>query len=517
MKIVNANEMKNIDFEAENTFGVSNIVLMENAGAKSATFCKEKFGSQKKYVVLCGYGNNGGDGFVCARHLINNNNKVKVYILGNLVKEKFSPSAKINFEILEKMNADLHYIVTQRDFNHLVVDMTFSDVIIDALLGTGIHDTLSQTYVDLIEKVNSIKKTVVALDIPTGMYADKVNATKHIIKADYTITFGLPKIGHFLKENRDFIGELYISDIGIPKQLLEYENLKINYVDHNFIVDHFQKQEENIHKGTCGKILTIAGSKQYVGATILASESIIKSGSGISTLYIPKAIYNVVAGKNPEVICYSSNNDKNYLDISSFDEIMEIAKDYDAILVGPGLGNHLETKELVLNVIEKLEKPIVIDADAIKFLKNNLDILKTRQHLTVLTPHLGEFSYIIGENIEFIKNNIIDYGRNFAKTNNVILVLKSHQTITFYNNEEIFINSNGNTGMATAGSGDILAGTIASMLKSNITKNHPVPIAVYIHSKAGDLASQNGKIGLVASDIVKNLQGAILEFEKENT
>ncbi len=508
MKIASAQQMHEIDFAAINTYGIPEIALMENAGREAAfealKLCKQKTIRKSNFCILASCGNNGGDGFVAARHLINAGANVKIFLIGNT--EHFTTSAKTNYTILLNMHAEIYHIISERDWNRLQISLTFSDCIIDALLGTGIHGELRENIKKCISIMNSSNRPVLSIDIPSGVNADTGSINPIAVKADVTITFGLPKIGLVLYPGCSYTGKIVVNTIGIPQTLLCNEKIQQEAVNKAFVKEHLKSRPIDVHKGSCGKVLTIAGSLGFTGAAILASSAVLRIGAGISTLASAESLYDILAIKSTEVMTRPLPEiTPGILGKEAVNVLLDLAKNYDTVLIGPGLGRNEDTCQMVREFAVKVDKPLIIDADAIYAFSQSIDTLKELKHPPIITPHLGELANLLHISIDEIKANLWHIAREISAKYNSIFVIKSEKTITVYPNGNIFVTTVGNCGMATAGSGDVLAGTIAGLVAENQCAEYAAPIGVYLHGIAGDIAAENGQAGLIASDILNNL------------
>lgn len=518
MKISSAKQMKQIDSEAINNYGIPEIALMENAGhavaVEAINLCQDMPVNKQSFCIIAGCGNNGGDGFVAARHLINSGAKVKVFLLGNL--EHFTVSAKVNYDVLVNMKTEIYHIISERDWHRLQIAITFSDCIIDALLGTGIHGELREDVKKCIQIINTSNRPVLSVDMPSGVNADNGIVESEAVQADLTITFGLPKIGLITYPGSKYTGKIVVRTIGLPKMLLSDKQIKQEAIDKNFVKEHLAKRAEDVHKGSCGKVLTIAGSTGFTGASCLASQAVLKIGAGVSSLASAESLYDILSMKNLEVMVKPLPEiASGILGNSAKDIIEQMAKDVDVVLIGPGLGRHEETCQMIRSVATTLDKPLVLDADAIFAFSQAPEELKKVKHIPILTPHLGEMANLLHISIEDLKNNLWDIARKAAEYFNAIFVIKSERTLVVYPDDNIFVTTVGNPGMATAGSGDVLAGTIAGLVAENLCEDLSAPIGVYLHGLAGDLASENGQAGLVAGDILQNLPKARKEIDEQ--
>lgn len=517
MKISSAQQMKQIDSEAINHYGIPEIALMENAGHEIAreaiNLCHNIESTRQSFCILAGCGNNGGDGFVAARHLINNGAKVKVFLLGNV--DHFSPSAKINYDVLVNMQTEIYQIVSERDWHRLQIAITFSDCIIDALLGTGIHGELREDIKKCIKIINTSNRPVLSVDMPSGVNADNGVVESEAVQATITITFGLPKIGLITYPGSKYVGKIIVKTIGLPKMLLYNGAIKQEAIDEIFVKEHLALRADDVHKGSCGKVLTIAGSTGFTGASCLASQAVLKIGAGISSLASAESLYDILSMKNLEVMVKPLPEiATGVLGNTAIDAISQLAKEVDVVLIGPGLGRHEETCQMVRNLAINLDKPLILDADAIYAFSQAPEELKKIKQMPILTPHLGEMANLLHISIEDLKGNLWDISRKAAEYFNAIFVVKSERTLVVYPDGNIFVTTVGNPGMATAGSGDVLAGTIAGLVAENLCGELAAPIGVYLHGLAGDLASIDGQAGLVAGSILQNLPKARKQIDE---
>lgn len=516
MKIGSSAQMHQIDADAINNYGIPEIVLMENAGREVASEAEKLCAHKRKYnfCIIAGCGNNGGDGFVAARHLANDGHKVKIFVLGNT--DHFSASTKINYDVLVNMQLEIYQIVSERDWNRLQISLTFSDCIIDALLGTGIHGELRETAKKCIDILNAANRPILSVDIPSGVNADTGEVNPTAVKATKTVTFGLPKIGMILHPGSFYTGEVLLNTIGIPQALLTKSEIQQEAVDSDFVEAHLAKRPIDVHKGSCGRVLVIAGSLGFTGAAILASTAVLRVGGGISTLASAESLYDILASKATEVMTQPLPEiAPGILGETALDTITQMADKYDAILIGPGLGRNEQTCKLVRKFAVQVDKQLIIDADGIYAFSLAPDELKNIKKTPILTPHLGEMANLLHISISDLKHNLWDVARKAADYFQAIFVLKSDRTLVAYPDGNVFVTTVGNAGMATAGSGDVLAGTVAGIVAEGLAKDMAAPVGMYLHGLAGDLAAKNGQAGLIASDILQNLPKARFSIDKQ--
>lgn len=510
MKLSLVEEMRRIDKEAVERYGIPELLLMENAGHQAAESMEKLLGGalEKNICVLAGCGNNGGDAMAAARHLANHGGKVKVFLMGS--PERLSPSAAINYKIICNMGLEVQPIEGERALDKLrVLLKRFTDGILDGILGTGFQGELREAVAKLVETVNASGKPVVSIDIPSGVEADTGKANRGAIRANVTISLGLPKVGHMICPGAEYTGELMVDDIGIPTQLLESEEIKQELLDDGLAKTLFLRRPMDVHKGSCGRILLVAGSRGLTGAAALASMAVLRSGGGIATLAVPESLHDIMEGKLTEVMTQPIpeltpgvlGGDR------AMGTLLELADAHDAVLIGPGLGRKKETGDLIRSFAANIDKPIILDADGIYAYHKHPEELAKLKHIPVVTPHLGEMAALLGITVPELRESLLPMTREAAKEYRAVFVVKSECTIVVYPKGEAFFSTKGNPGMATAGCGDVLSGTIAGLVKQ--TEDGLAPLAgVYLHGVAGDLAYENKGEGLIASDVLRYLPEA---------
>ncbi|MBQ7704464.1 MAG: NAD(P)H-hydrate dehydratase [Selenomonadaceae bacterium] len=507
MKVAMAKQMHEIDAAAINQYGLPELSLMESAGHRVFEAALKVLGNvnNKSICVLAGSGNNGGDALVTARFLFNRGAKIKVFLIGN--KNHRTNSFNVQMKILREMGVEILNLETDRAWERLQVALKFTDAIIDGILGTGFFGAMRPTALKLIRLANSADKKIISVDVPSGVASDTGAVEDVAINAACTVALGLPKPGHFICPGANYVGELVIDDIGIPGDLLN-EDIHQTLIDDELAKTLLPARARDVHKGSCGKILVIAGSRGMTGAACLASSAALRAGAGIVTLAAPESLNDLYEVKLTEIMTIPLPEDK--LGViggkQALENLFKLAEKFDVILIGSGLGRNAETLELVKNFVTTIDKPLIIDADAIFAFNGKAEDLKTCKQIPILTPHLGELAALLDSTVTEIRQNLVLNVKHVAQDYRAIIVAKSECTIVAYPNGEIFISALGNSGMATAGSGDVLAGTIAGLM----LQTPFAPLAgVYLHGTAGDFAASKKSEGLIASDILENLPLAI--------
>ena len=509
MKVAKVNEMKDLDRRATEEFGISEDLLMENAGQAVYFVMLQEFGiKNNRFVVLCGSGNNGGDGLVVARKIHSNGGEVRVFLLDD--ETKFKGAARTNFEIVSRMPVEISRVDS---IDSIVSEVLDADAIVDAILGTGLVREVRGIYKDVIRLINESQRIVFSVDIPSGINGDTGEVMSVAVKADYTVTFGLPKLGNMLYPGYEHCGKLYVSHISFPPALYDSQATKVAI---NNPVE-LPERARDTHKGSYGKALFVAGSSSYFGAPYFSALSFLKAGGGLSYLATPKSISPFLASKGSEVVFLpQKETPSGSIALENKDELLEFSQMVDMVIMGPGLSLARETQELVRELIPKINKPLLIDGDGITAIAEDLEKIKNREGPTILTPHLGEMSRIAKMEISEINKNKINVLQRTARELNAIIILKGAHSFIGYPDETVFINVSGNSGMATAGSGDVLTGTIAAIYGLGLALEDAVRMGVFIHGFSGDVAAvDKGEDGITAQDIMDYLPETI-KLYREN-
>ena len=516
MKVVTGTEMQKIDRKAILDFNIKGIKLMENAGKRVADEIVKDFPDEIKngVAIFSGKGNNGGDGFVVAMLLADKKINTRVFLACR--KEEVSGDAKISLNKLlkiKKHRKEIKEISSFKDAETLKEEVREFGLIVDGLLGTGFKGSATGLIGKIIDMINEMKKPVVSIDLPSGVNADTGQVIGSCIRADMTVTLGLPKTGLLLYPGINYAGEVKVVDIGIPEEAINKEKMGCNLSEVREIKELIPKRYSDVHKGTAGKVLVIAGSVGYTGAACLASLSCLRSGAGLVTLGVPSGLNDILEVKLTEVITVPLPETKSRaLSHEAGKVILELSRGYDCMAIGPGIGKEKETFHLVWYLIEHSTVPMVLDADGINAISGNTDILKHKKHELVITPHPGEMARLIHLTIDDVQSNRIEIARNFAQRHKCTVVLKGAHTIISSADGVIAINPTGNAGMATAGSGDVLTGIISAFISAKLNGFNASVAGAYVHGLAGDFAKEEkGEFGLIASDILENIPRTILK------
>ena len=509
MKVSRVAEMRNLDRRATADFGITREILMENAGEASYFVILKEFGVKgKKFVIFCGAGNNGGDGCVVARKIHSTGGEARIFLLGE--RDKLEGSAKTNLEIISKMQIEVCDVKSIEQTKEAVSDC---DAIVDAIFGTGLTREARGIHSDAIQLINESRKKVFSIDIPSGVNGDTGQVMGSAVRSDYTITYGLPKIGNVLYPGFGLCGKLYVSHISFPPSLYNTDSIKVQIND----LVELPQRDSDTHKGSYGKALFIAGSANYLGAPYFSALSFLKAGGGLSYLATPRSISPFLASKGSEVVFIpQKETSSGSLARESLEELVEFSKRVDMVVMGPGLSLNEETQELVRELVRKIETPLLIDGDGITAIARDIKLIVERKAETILTPHSGEMSRLTQMEVDEVNKDKVSVLQKTASELNTTIVLKGAHSLIGYPDETVYINTSGNPGMATAGSGDALTGAIAAMYGLGLPLRDAVRIGVFMHGLSGDLATrEKGEDGITAQDILDYLPNAT-KYYREN-
>jgi hydroxyethylthiazole kinase-like uncharacterized protein yjeF len=496
-------DMAAID-ENATALSIPRLVLMENAGAGTARITKENYKVDgEKIVIIAGTGNNGGDGCVAARHLLSLGASVCVILLGQ-PDDIRTHEAKTNWNILSALDVGIKVVTAKNpsELEQVKNEIKSSDIIIDAILGTGIKGSIREPIATAIQLMNESGKPVIAIDTPTGLDPSTGEVKGDVIKAELTVTFHCMKKG--LIDRKEYTGKVYVCDIGIPVEA----ELFTGPGDVRRII---KPRNPYSHKGDYGYVLVIGGSSVYSGAPALAAMASLRTGSGLAILGVPESVSSVVKSYSPDIIVHPLEGDA--LSKSNISYIGNLLEKVDALVIGPGLGLTSETVEAVGEILRlsKLKKlPALIDADAIKALKDGLEIL--RDGNVLLTPHAGEFEIISGVRVSDNWKDRVEACVEFAKENMCTLLLKGHETV-ITDGKRLKINRTGNPAMATGGTGDVLSGIAGAYLAQGTDTFNAASASAFIHGKAGDLAYEEKGFHIVASDLLDKIPVVLKPFD----
>jgi len=505
VKLVTTEQMRSLDRATIDDYGILGVVLMENAGRAVAEAAAQMLDGSGRVVVVCGHGNNGGDGFVAARHLSNRSVPVEIYLLAAI--EDLAGEAASNCHIAEQMGLP---IFENPDPAALKAALDTADLIIDAILGTGISGEVRGAAREAIEVINRSMAPVISVDIPSGVSGDTGQVMGMAVQADRTLTFGLPKIGHYCYPGRDHCGEIELVDISLPAMLVAAAELPTNLTAASDVAAMLPPRWADMHKGEAGRLLIVAGSPGMTGAAAMAGLAAVRSGAGLVTVAIPQSLNDILEVKCTEVMTLPlPETVQGSLAPEAMDQILDFAEGCDAVALGPGLSQVPETVELARQLIERISVPLVVDADGLNACAGATEPLKSRKAPTAITPHPGELSRITGQSIADIQQDRVSAARQAAQELQCVVVLKGAGTVTAHPGGQVWVNPTGNAGMASGGVGDVLTGVIGGLLAGGGDVMKAAVSAVYCHGLAGDLAVDYcGQRALIASDLLVQLPAA---------
>jgi len=508
MKVATAEQMQELDRKTIETYRIPGVVLMENAGRGTTEAISSFFPDlqRRKVVIFAGKGNNGGDGFVIARYLLNRNVAVKVYLLAD--PNVLRGDAEINFQAFKRMKGEVIPVPSSMEFQKVKKDLERFDLIIDGIFGTGLDAEVRGYYREVINHLNSLQKPIVAVDIPSGLDANTGKPLGTAVRATLTVTFGLPKTGHLVSPGVDYVGQLKVIDISIPRILIEEEKIHTHLLDEEGIRKGLSvPRRADTNKSDYGHLLVLAGSVGKTGAATMVCEAALRMGAGLVTLGIPRSLNPIMEMKLTEVMTEPlPETPKQTLSLKAFDSILRLCENKRAVVIGPGIGTVKDTQALILKLVKALKVPLILDADALTALATQAKSLPTANRSLVLTPHPGEMARLLQSTPKDVQEDRIGISRNFAQTRHLYLVLKGHRTLVATPQGEIFINPTGNPGMASGGTGDVLTGMIGGLMCQGMDILPSLQASVFLHGLAGDkAASEKGEKSLVATDIIQCL------------
>ena len=510
MKLLTQNQARELDRLAMEEYNIKGIQLMGSAGLAIANLAVKKTGDihDPIIVILCGKGNNGGDGFAAALELDKKGIKVCVFCISTF--EEITGDAKYFLELCINGNVQI-------EFSGDLLDESYRcDLIIDALLGTGVRGPVKESIIPWIEWINENNCVVLSVDIPTGLQADSGIAEPVGVRANYTVTMGYAKLGLAMQQGPFLAGEIHIADIGFPDNAInKVSGLSWNKALDESISCFLQPLEINTHKYKQGNVLVIAGSKGMTGAAALCSYGSLRVGAGLVIAAAPSSLNNIYEKKITEGMTITCEDENvGYFSSKNCEEIIQRFDWADAIAIGPGLGPNEETIKFVEILISAANKPLVIDADGLRPFMDNYKLFEEITVPFVITPHYGEFCRLTAADSKTIEVEFTSVVTDFMIDFSGILVAKNAPSCVFYKNEGI-VNSTGNPALATAGTGDVLTGMIAGLIAQGLEPSNAAQTAVYIHGKAADLfCEKKGMRGMIASDLLNTIPTVLDEFDE---
>src|SRR5712691_10009510 len=513
MRVLNAAQMREADRRTTEEIGIPSLVLMENAGRQAVAAMETMHSDlfERQVAVLCGRGNNGGDGFVIARTLLQRGIDVSVFLMGRVADVR--GDARTNLEILGRLGLTVVEVADSQAWELHFSEVSDCTLIVDAIFGTGLNAPVSGFIESVIADVNASGIPVVAIDLPSGLSADSPEPIGPSIDAGLTVTLAAPKLPLVLPPAEMRAGDIVIADIGIPSDVLEsVDGPRVDLLTRASMRELITPRTPDSHKGDYGRVLIVAGSRGKTGAAHLAAVGALRSGAGLVTVATPASCQPVVAAMGPEYMTETLDEGPEGLDVNGVDHVLEVAR--DVLALGPGLGQAVATREFIRSLVDRATMPLVIDADGLNAFVSDPERLGGREGRDVIiTPHPGEMARLVGMSTDEVQASRLEIARNFAVAHRVYVVLKGHRTLIATPDERIFINPTGNPGMATGGTGDVLTGMIAAWLAQLLDAEAACKLAVFLHGMAGDLAeADEGEVAMTSADVAGHLGDAILEL-----
>ncbi|NOR50278.1 MAG: NAD(P)H-hydrate dehydratase [Desulfuromonadales bacterium] len=518
MKVLTAAQMQAVDRRTIDEIGIPGVVLMENAGRGVAEAIIERFSpaGPPRALILAGKGNNGGDGYVIARHLLNKGWDVKTLVLAE--REAIKGDAALNLKALENSGGQIDFIADNETQKTSLAAAGKLTVLIDALFGTGLTKPVHGLYLQAIEWLNQQPVPVIAVDIPSGVDASTGRVLGTAVNATLTVSFAFPKVGQVSYPGAGFAGELVTVDIGIPESLagqVSTDCVLINAAEGRRLLP---VRSQDGHKGTFGHLLVVAGSTGKCGAAVMAAESGLRGGAGLVTLACPQSVQPSIVSRLTEVMTVPLADSEGELSLLAFDELLALAEGKQALAIGPGLGLGEETGDMIRRLVQDSDLPMVIDADGLTAICGHTDVLERQlSRQIVLTPHPGEMARLMGLTTAEIQADRFMVARDFAVRHRVVLVLKGARTLTASPDGRVHVNNSGHAGLASGGMGDVLTGLIGSLLAQGLAAMDAATLGVYLHGLAADrLLATFGDAGLLATDVMYELPAARQALSKES-
>jgi ADP-dependent NAD(P)H-hydrate dehydratase / NAD(P)H-hydrate epimerase len=511
MRILNATQMREADRQTIDEVGIASLVLMENAGRQVVSAIEAAYDDRLsgRVAVLCGKGNNGGDGFVIARTLSQRGVDVSVFLLASVAQVK--GDARVNLDILGRLGVGVMEVDDEQRWELHASEVQRCSLIVDAIVGTGLGSPLSGLLETVVADVNVMGIPIVSVDLPSGLSADTPHLLGQCVSAAMTVTLAAPKLSLVVPPGEDHAGDVVIADIGIPYEVIDaLEGQQIELLTPEQVRLIVQPRPADSHKGDYGRVTVVAGSRGKSGAAHLAGLAALRSGAGLVTVATPASCLPVIASLAAEYTTESlAEGDDGQVAEAAVDAVLALR--HDVIACGPGLGRGAAAGAFVRALVERSPVPLVLDADAIlAFAPDPGQLVGRDERTIVITPHPGEMAQLVGRSIEDVQANRIEIAGEFAATHQVHVVLKGHRTVIASPSGLIGINPTGNPGMATGGTGDVLTGMIAAWLAQLLDPDAACRLAVFLHGAAGDLAAAHeGRVSMIASDLLQHIGPAL--------
>jgi hydroxyethylthiazole kinase-like uncharacterized protein yjeF len=519
MRILTAAQMRDADRFTIDEIGIASLVLMENAGRQVVAAIEAAYEPllQERVAVLCGRGNNGGDGFVVARTLLQRGIDTLVVVIGTIADVR--GDARVNLDILGRLGVTVVEVSDEQAWELHFSEISKCALIVDAIFGTGLRSPLSGMLETVVADVNASDIPVVAVDLPTGISADTPHLIGDCIDAAMTVTLAAPKLPLVLPPAEAYAGDVVIADIGIPHEVIEgVEGPHVELMTPEQMRGMAGPRAADSHKGDFGRVTIIAGSRGKTGAAHLAGMAALRSGAGLVTVATPESCLPIVASMAPEMMTEAlPESAPGVVAATAVDQVL--ALQHDVIACGPGLGRSEAVAEVVRTLIARATVPLVLDADALTVLADDVTALAgSEEREVIITPHPGEMARLVGRSVEDVQNDRIGTATDFATLHHVYVVLKGHRTVIATPEGRVYVNPTGNPGMATGGTGDVLTGMIAAWLAQLLDAEAACRLSVFLHGVAGDMAEvSEGQTAMIATDLIALLGDALTQINSPTT
>ena len=513
MKLLTADEMRELDRRTIEEVGIPGVILMEHAGAAAARILAERFAALKPgpVLVLAGKGNNGGDGYVIARHLLNAGWRVRTVVL--CAPEAVAGDTAVNLVALRGCRGEVVFAPDAETLEPILAEGRDAVLVVDALFGTGLSSPVRGHYARAIDWINESGRPVLAVDVPSGIDATSGASLGHSVQADLTVTFAAAKLGQVVYPGAAAVGELVPVDIGIPPWLAAETGDAHLLVDAAHAAALLPPRPATGHKGTFGHLLVLAGSVGKAGAAALTAAGGLRGGAGLVTVGCPASVQETLAIKLTEAMTEPLSETDGALGLQALEAIRSLWADKRAVALGPGLGLAAETKELVLHLVRECPHPLVLDADGLNAVAEGPEVLLERQAATILTPHPGEMARLCGTSVADVEADRVAVARRFAERFGVTLVLKGARTVIALADGRVRINGSGNPGMAAGGMGDALTGLLGALLAQGMFAEDAAVLGVFLHGLAADrLRARFGEAGMLAGEVAREFPAARLSL-----
>jgi len=502
MKILNAEQMRNIDRRTTERFGVPSIVLMENAAAAVVDAIFERYAGSERVALVCGTGANGGDGFAVARHLENRGVVPVVVVVGD--RDSIRGDARVNLEVCERLGIPIYDVRSSGDVETALAHAADADLLVDALFGTGLNRAPAGVQADVIRALAELRIPVLAIDLPSGANASSPQPFDPCVQAEVTVTFAAPKLCHVFEPAAMYCGEVIVADITIPEIAVEDEGVTLALITPKDVQPLVAPRLASTHKGTYGHVGVIAGSPGRSGAAVMCARGAIRAGAGLVTVMTDAETAKLVHAGSIESMTHAGS------------DVREFLANKSAALVGPGLADDDDAYRNTRAMVEAIEIPLILDASGLNAFASRAAELNPRGLPRVITPHPGELARLLGSETRVVNEDRIAAVREAARTTNCVVVLKGHQSLAGEPDGHVYVNPTGNPGMATGGMGDVLSGIIAALLARGADPLDAACAGVYLHGLAGDLlAEELGDTGLLATEVADRVPHAIARLREK--